>query len=240
MIIFRNRVDASAYHLPVHHCANIIGDLQLARLIERKKRLFFKSSRFIDAVNWRGVSIGVALEFKECVFEEMLDLRGAKFSMSIKFTKCVFKKGVTMEGVWIKGSLDLSFCTIYYPPDGENSEYQLIIDRPEFEPPPPFRTANLSGINIEGHLYARMIKIYGSLDMGHARINGGVFMEGAQIGLGRFGGRFYLRQARIEGDVEMSPYFDPNWTPIKADAFGLGEQPFGALYQLVLPIFTGE
>ena len=68
------------------------------------------------------------------------------------------------------------------------------------------RSAQWDGILVEGAFNAVRTLVFGSVDLGHAEIQGSVFMQGTKIGLGPYKGRLFLRQSRIDGDLEVYPW----------------------------------
>ncbi len=213
-------------HRPLILTKEKIRAERLRELLNKRVRLIFRRCVFIDLVDLVALMLPEALAFERCTFRQPFDARSARFERSLVFTGCHFKKSINLESAHVKGSLELSFSRIDYPPDGDKPDE---IIRPAYEPPPPYRSAKFGGITIDGHFKCQCLRVKGSLDLGHARIHGGAFFEGAQIGLGPFGGRFYIRQARIDGDFELMPWVDPYWHKAKGKMKILRTQILGVL-----------
>ncbi len=163
----------------------------------------FQLCSFPEALNLASFKSSSALVFRDCEFADEVNLTDARFDKSLSFEDCLFVQGLVLRGAHIKGLLCLEGSIIGPPKtyfDGED------IERPLHEPPPHIRSAHWDCLCVEGPFNLVRTAIFGSVDLGHAEIHGSLFMQGARIGLGEFGGRLYLRQSRIDGDLELSPW----------------------------------
>ena len=182
-------------------------------LLELQKTLSLTNCRIKGDLNLKSETIHQALYFHACSFEGLVDAEDARFKKGVTLKDCTFLKSLTLASAHVDGPLDLSDSEIYYP---KNWKDLPNVDVPPYEPPPRVRSARMGGLTVNGHFRCQRLKVWGSLDLGDADINGALRLEGAQIGLKYdekgcdedFGGRLYLRQARINGDLEMDPFFD--------------------------------
>lgn len=167
---------------------------------------------FADEIDFRSLRFFQALVFEDCVFEKHVDATDARFDKSLTFKKCTFYRSLTLQFAKVNGSLILEDSTIHWPE--RSAAYTTRVDLEPFQPPPRFRSALWEGVQIYGSLEADRLRVYGSLDLGHSDIRGAINMRGVKIGLDpsesevNYGGRVYLRQAFVDGDIEMEPSID--------------------------------
>lgn len=204
---------ASQIGLPTNVRPSVAGK-ELRKLVSAEAPIVFKNHDIFEAVELQSLRFRHAIVFVDCVFHETFDATDARFDTSLVFRGCHFKKSLTLQFAKIGGTLEVGRCEVGLPHDGESVEN---VDSDPFQPPPRFRSANWSGIIIKGSLEADLLRVEGSLDLGHAEIRGAVNLRGANLGHGKHGGRLYMRQASVDGDFELEPWIDPD-NPFLAEA----------------------
>lgn len=176
----------------------------MAKVNLGKPVLFFRCE-FPEEMNVRSATFAEAVEFRQCIFRKHLDATDARFKKKLSVCQCILKQSITLESARINGVLDLRGSRILLPNGGDKF---APVDTGAYLPPPQFRSAKLAGLQVNGDLKADRLKVHGSLDLGHAEIKGEASFKGVKIGLGKFGGRFYIRQAIVDGDFELEPAVD--------------------------------
>jgi hypothetical protein len=185
-------------------------------VVRRGHPVRFVRCYFEEGLDVSHVRFGEALVFESCVFRKLVDATETQFSLGLTCRWCVFLTSFTLAGAEVHGGLDVEGCTIYWPKDYQADQFPPLTVPPH-EPPPRERSAVWRGLMVHGQLKAMRIKVFGSLDMGDVEVRGTLSMRGAQIGLDlpapakAYQGRLYLRQARIDGDLELSVWAESFW-----------------------------
>ncbi|MBK8040268.1 MAG: pentapeptide repeat-containing protein [Verrucomicrobiaceae bacterium] len=176
----------------------------------------FERCIFTEVMNVESLVFHQALIFLNCTFQRVLNASKTRFLQAPVFRDCIFEQSLTLEYAKVMGTLDLRGSTVKLPEGGENYEY---VDPDPYLPPPRFRSAKWASIFVDGNLELDRLVVWGSLDLGHAEIRGAVNMRGVEIGKGdKFKGRFYMRQATVDGDLELEPsveILDPKKTDVR-------------------------
>lgn len=174
-----------------------------------------------------GMFVPDAVKFDRCRFEHELDATNARFGKTVTITRSLFRKSLTLRGAKIGGTLEVSRSVVKMPePPAPDSKTLARTNRQShlYEPPPDSRSAKWDALNVDGNLVLDRLTVFGSLNLGGGEIKGGVYLRGAQIGkLERVdekvldNGRLYMRQMRIDGDVDCTPAIREHWSHAKEE-----------------------
>ncbi|MDB6137548.1 MAG: hypothetical protein JWO94_620, partial [Verrucomicrobiaceae bacterium] len=198
------------------------------RLIAQGRPTRFKRCDFAEGLDLKSAHVPNALHFEDCVFQKLVTAEDGRFGNSLAFVRCELRQSLTLRNAKIAGALWVEGSKIGLPYDEFALPPLPKVDLPAYLPPPPFRSAKWSGLCVDGNLEGDWLEVDGSLDMGHVEIKGALNLRGAQIGLGYYGGRLYVRQATVDGDFELEPATPDPFSPVSRRTVIRGSLSIGA------------
>lgn len=176
----------------------------LKKSCSEQKRVVVSEINFTEAIDIFELQLAQELTFINCSFQEPVFGDGITFSSPISFKRSIFLSGFQCpDGTFNKG---LSFYGCFFCIRDKNTTKQA--PYAEFSQAPcKQRSIWMPGLKVNGILRMDACVLVGSINLSESAIDGPVMMRGIRIGAGRERGRLHMRQLRLNGDLDLSPFY---------------------------------
>lgn len=174
------------------------------RCEEDENRILVRNAVFDEVVDLFDLQEAKGLCFINCVFLKPVVGEGAHFTVPLVFHRCYFSESIYCpDSFYDKG---LSFFGCFFGMEDKGTVAAPDIYAEFHQAPCKTRSVWMAGVRVTGILRMDACVFAGSVNLSESEIKGPLMMRGISVGEPRKRGRLHLRQLRLLGDLDLSPF----------------------------------